>query len=190
MQRPVNCNNFDPRPWELRNKCKTRYLQFCVSCGPISIASPPLIAMSLTKNTLTDAQRRALCQYKKDNDNPALTLASIAKWTKEQFGFEVSISTISRTLARSDELLEVPVTINPNAKRHRTAKAPDVESVLYEWVLQYQEHVVISDEIRVQKAKMIHSELSPDTAIEFSPGWLSRFKQRHGIKLRAWTSLR
>jgi len=55
--------------------------------------------------------------------------------------------------------------------------------VLKEFVLNYQHQTILSDAILIEKAKMIAEGLGiPQNALQFSSGWLHKFKDRNGIR--------
>jgi arginine repressor len=63
--------------------------------------------MSSSRNkrqAVTEAQRTAI--YKKKHENPGITQTDIQEWTKQEFGFKVNQSTISRILKRPAEFLK------------------------------------------------------------------------------------
>ncbi|KAL4590474.1 hypothetical protein LXL04_003404 [Taraxacum kok-saghyz] len=91
---------------------------------------------------MTDEIRRALCKHNKDN--PSLTQKQLQEW--------VSQATISNTVKRSLEYLSLAPE-RGDVKRHKSAKFPDLEKSLYEWILQYQEHVNMTGELIIEKAK-------------------------------------
>ncbi|GJT42367.1 CENP-B homolog protein 2-like protein [Tanacetum coccineum] len=96
---------------------------------------------------------------------------------------EVSQPTISNTVKRSLEYLSLAPE-RGDVKRHKPAKFPDLEKSLYEWILQYQEHVNMTGELIIEKAKKFMKDMYPvDTPdFTFSIGWLGKFKARYGIK--------
>ncbi|MFQ6621719.1 hypothetical protein Gotur_001531 [Gossypium turneri] len=67
---------------------------------------------------------------------------------------------------------------NSNVKRHKPN--PELEKVLYEWFLQYQEKVNMTGEMIQTKAKEFLKKTYGDANFEFnfSIGWLERFKAR------------
>ncbi|GJT27263.1 CENP-B homolog protein 2-like protein [Tanacetum coccineum] len=95
----------------------------------------------------------------------------------------VSQPTISNTVKRSLEYLSLAPE-RGDVKRHKPAKFPDLEKSLYEWILQYQEHVNMTGELIIEKAKKFMKDMYPvDTPdFTFSIGWLGKFKARYGIK--------
>ncbi|TYG50390.1 hypothetical protein ES288_D10G171600v1 [Gossypium darwinii] len=122
----------------------------------------------IKKSTLTDEMRKALY---------------LQQWVQQTFDLFVSKSTISNTLKRSSEYLSKEIK-NRNVKRHKSTKYPELEKVLYEWFLQYQEKVNMTREIIQIKAKELLQKMYGDanSKFNFSIGWLERFKARHGIK--------
>ncbi|XP_022007621.1 uncharacterized protein LOC110906861 [Helianthus annuus] len=92
---------------------------------------------------MTDEIRRALCKHNKDN--PSLTQKQLQEWVHSNYGLQVSQATISNTVKRSLEYLSLAPE-RGDVKRHKRAKFPDLEKSLYEWILQYQEHVNMTDE--------------------------------------------
>ncbi|KAL6517538.1 hypothetical protein OROMI_033239 [Orobanche minor] len=107
-----------------------------------------------TKTSLTDKIRRAICEHKKEH--PTLMQKDMQAWVKEKFGLDSSQTTISNTLKRSAEYLSEEMKIS-DAKRHKSAKYPDLEKVLYEWFLQRQEKVNMSREMIQEHFKAKYS---------------------------------
>ena len=127
--------------------------------------------------TMTCEMRKALCEYK--SENPASSKKELQKWVSEKFNIQISQATISNTIKRSSEYLSADLT-KPDAKRHKSAKFPNLEKILYEWILQHQERVNISGELIQEKAKDFMKILYGDNSPEFnySLGWVERFN--HG----------
>ncbi|GJX71359.1 CENP-B homolog protein 2-like protein [Tanacetum coccineum] len=130
---------------------------------------------------ITDEIRRALCKHNKDN--PSLTQKQLQEWVHSNYGLQVSQATISNTVKRPLEYLSLAPE-RGDVKRHKPAKFPDLEKSLYEWILQYQEHVNMTSELIIEKAKKFMKDMYPvDTPdFTFSIGWLGKFKARYGIK--------
>ncbi|MFQ6634156.1 hypothetical protein Gotur_010404 [Gossypium turneri] len=133
------------------------------------------------KSTLTDEMRKVLCEYK--NEHPSSSQKDLQQWIQQTFDLSVSQSIISNTLKRSSEYLSKEIK-NNNVKMHKSAKYPELEKVLYEWFLQYQEKVNMTGEMIQTKAKEFLQKMYGDSnsKFNFSIGWLERFKARHGIK--------
>ncbi|KAK8260580.1 hypothetical protein V6Z11_D13G129900 [Gossypium hirsutum] len=103
--------------------------------------------------------RKALCKYK--NEHPSSSKKDLQQWVQQTFDLSVSQSTISNTFKRSFDYLSNKIK-NSNVKRYKSAKYPELEKVLYEWFLQYQEKKMYGD---------------ANSEFNFSIGWLE-----HGIK--------
>ncbi|XP_052487935.1 CENP-B homolog protein 1-like [Gossypium raimondii] len=133
------------------------------------------------KSTLTDEMRKTLCAYK--NEHPSSSQKDLQQWVQQTFDLSVSQSTISNTLKRSSEYLSKDIN-NSNVKMHKLAKYLKLEKVLYEWFLQYQEKVNMTEEIIQTKTKEFLQKMYGDANSEFNflIGWLEWFKVRHGIK--------
>ncbi|CAG8626907.1 984_t:CDS:2, partial [Paraglomus occultum] len=128
------------------------------------------------KTTLNDEQRAAVITHK--YQNPHARNIDLVNWIRATYQLDVHPSTVSRLLKRKESIIS-----NPSAKRHRTVQHPNLENALYEWVIQMQTKVILTDAILVQKAKDFSQLLNiPDDDFKFSCGWLSRFKKRHGLK--------
>ncbi|XP_039690607.1 CENP-B homolog protein 2-like [Medicago truncatula] len=137
----------------------------------------------VAKSTMSDQIRKELCEYKRDN--PASTQKDLQRWLEGKFQLKVSQGTISNTLKRSNDYLSAEIEKGrAEIKRHKPAKYPDMEKVVYEWFLQHQERVNITGELILQKARDTKKLLYPhdDSDFNFSTGWLGKFKHRHGIK--------
>jgi hypothetical protein len=132
------------------------------------------------KHTLTDSQRREICLYKRAN--PTKIQEEIAEWANDRFRVKVNRTTISRALQQSDRLLSHDIPI-PSAKRHKVVKDPATDSALLEWFLRYQHRTTITDALLMEKARQFHRELAPTIEIDFSPGWLAKWKSRNNISL-------
>ncbi|AES87014.1 hypothetical protein MTR_4g019100 [Medicago truncatula] len=85
---------------------------------------------------MSDQIRKELCEYKRDN--PASTQKDLQRWLEGKFQLKVSQGTISNTLKRSNDYLSAEIEKRrAEIKRHKPAKYPDMEKVVYEWFLQY-----------------------------------------------------
>ncbi|XP_016673514.1 CENP-B homolog protein 2-like [Gossypium hirsutum] len=133
------------------------------------------------KSTLTDNMRKTLCEYK--IEHPSSSQKDLQQWVQQIFDLSVSQSTISNTLKRSSEYFSKEKK-NSNVKRHKSAKYLELEKVLYEWFLQYQEKVNMTGEMIQSKAKEFLQKMYGDanSKFNFSIGWLEMFKARHVIK--------
>ena len=111
--------------------------------------------MPKKKVTLTDTQKYDFCLYARDNK---LTCSRYVTWIEQKWGVRVDESTITRILQTKDKRLTTKV-INPEAKRHKTVAAPELEFALKEFVLTYQHKTILSDALLIEKAKSLADEL-------------------------------
>jgi transposase len=128
--------------------------------------------------TLTDAQKYELCLYARDNK---MTRAQYVNWIDNKWGIRVSESTITRILQTTDKRLATEL-VNPEAKRHKNVVVPELELALKEFVLNYQHKTVLSESLLIEKAKQLATGFEvPEGTLQFSAGWLQKFKKRNGI---------
>ncbi|CAG8474641.1 4926_t:CDS:2, partial [Cetraspora pellucida] len=128
------------------------------------------------KTTLSNEQRKEIIAFKEKHPNTSHV--ELVDWVKKKFGLEVHQSTIGRLLKNKDNIES-----NSSAKRQKMVQYPDLENALLEWILQNQDRVILSDAIVVEKAKVFANMLNiPDGDLKFSPGWLFKFKKRHGLR--------
>ncbi|CAG8623485.1 22565_t:CDS:2, partial [Dentiscutata erythropus] len=100
----------------------------------------------------------------------------------EKWGVRIDESTVSRILNSSEKRLNSEAS-NSNVKRHRSVTAPEVELALKEFVLNYQHKTILSDAVLIKKAKLLAAGLGvPEGTLQFSSGWLQKFKERNGIR--------
>ncbi|CAG8758597.1 44531_t:CDS:1, partial [Gigaspora margarita] len=75
-----------------------------------------------------------------------------------------------------DEIKEILL-----AKRQKTVRYPVLANILFEWILQSQERIILSDNVIIEKAKNFARSLNISN-FKFSNSWLQKFKQRLGLK--------
>ncbi|CAG8564353.1 28772_t:CDS:2, partial [Gigaspora margarita] len=96
---------------------------------------------------------------------------------KKEFGLEVHPTTIGHLIKNKDDIGD-----NLSTKRQKIVQYPDLENTLFEWILQNQNQIIISDAILIEKAKKFAKLLNiPDSDFKFSYGWLYKFKRRHEL---------
>ncbi|XP_074359320.1 CENP-B homolog protein 2-like [Apium graveolens] len=133
------------------------------------------------KSAITDKIRSAICEYKKEN--PGVSQKDLQAWVHQKYDLDISQSTISNTLKRASEYLS-DERKQSDVKKHKSAKYPELEKVLFEWFLQRQDKVNMSGEIIQEKGKELMKKMygESNSDFSFSSGWLERFKARYGIK--------
>ena len=118
-------------------------------------------------------QKRALQTHQREN--PGLTQADLCRWALGEFRVRDARSTISRIPSE-----DIPVTLNPRAKRQQKGRHAEVEKALFHFVLDTQTKFTLTDFILHQKANQLLEDAGVTTTLSLS--WVSRFKARHGIK--------
>jgi len=130
----------------------------------------------MKKVTLNNEQRHQIC-LKKQNV-PKITQKELTAWCEQELGAKVDQATISQTLKRSSEYLNNEA--NPQQKKTRGVKYPELEHALQEWCLHSQGHIPLTDLILIEKAKTFAKMLNiPGDTLSFSTGWLQSFKNRY-----------
>ena len=146
-----------------------------------SISSPPL---RKKRRAITDAERKALCDYYFDESNGRPPHMQLRQWFEQQFHHFPSQSTIFESLSSTFAHLDNKVQ-RLEVRKNRAAQWPDLEDVLFEWQQRMmRKEATITGEILKEIAAIFWSKL-PQYADEeqpkFSTGWLDGFKNRHQI---------
>lgn len=71
------------------------------------------------------------------------------------------------------------------ARRHtmRGASLKELDTTLHSWFIEKRaQGMPVTGPLLIEKAKSIHKDLQLDQPLNFSNGWLHRFKRRHGIR--------
>ena len=106
----------------------------------------------------------------------------MVSYCKDQFKKCIDRTTISKILKRnkSEEFI---LSVKKDKIRNKSVKFPDLDRKLYEWFLQFEDKIIMSDNLIIEKAMNIAKDLNiKESNLTFSMGWLSSFKNRHGIK--------
>lgn len=144
---------------------------------PVSPPLPP------RRRNLSYGEKRQLIAQKERE--PSWTQETLALWAKDAFALETkpTQATISNILRARDRLCAADV---PAAFRAaRPVKHPELDSTISAWVVDAlaQGEPLTRDAIQ-QRAIAFAQELSPDTSITFSKGWVVSFMRRHQLHFR------
>jgi|GEM_PF-1216312 len=132
---------------------------------------PPKIA-------LTDAQKLEFCRFADENK---MTRSKYVEWIESKWSVKVHESTITRILQTKEKRLTAEID-NPNKRRNRSVTIPRFELALKEFILTYQHRTVLSEAMLIEKARQLSKGLGiPEGTLQFSSGWLYKFKKRNGI---------
>jgi len=152
----------------------------------IPVPAPPVIRGSVARTTthstssprktLTDSDRRRMCQYHVDNPT--------VKQTEIGAMFGVERSTVSKVVRQKDKYLG-PENGCPSPVKRKGSKFPDIERALSTWAkkMQQQGHPLSDDQIKAQ-ANFFAATVNPNNESYLkmhSAGWLEKFKNRNGI---------
>jgi hypothetical protein len=115
-----------------------------------------------------------------------LDSGSTAKLLATEFG--VAQRTVYDIKANKEKLLTYYAASDSKAgiserRSIRPVKSVNLDAVLFEWFKQRRsEGVPITGPFLREKAKELHAQLNVEEACNYSSGWLTSFKQRHGIR--------
>ena len=126
---------------------------------------------------VTPLQKREICLYKQQH--PQSSNVEILSWAKENLGLTIGKSTVGDILRVSAKWLQIPA--SNSTTRNRFGQHPKLESALVLWLNDIRSrNAVVNDEMMLEKARKFGEELHVEN-FNYSRGWLSRLKERHGI---------
>ncbi|KAI9740649.1 MAG: hypothetical protein M1818_004613 [Claussenomyces sp. TS43310] len=130
---------------------------------------------SSPRKTLTDADRRRMCQYHEDHPS--------VKQTEIGAMFGVERSTVSKVLRQKDKYL-FPEDRSLSPVKRAKGKFPDIDRALANWVRNSQKQgVPLTDAAIKEKAKFFATTVGNNESHlkANSTSWLEKFKQKNGI---------
>ncbi|KAK9423048.1 putative HTH CENPB-type domain-containing protein [Seiridium unicorne] len=137
----------------------------------------PSITTSTPRKTLTNEDRRRMCQYAEDHPN--------VKQTEIGLKFGVERSTVSKVLRKKDQYLNQDDRASSPAKKPNKGKnAGELERTLLNWVRnQQRKGVMVNDgELETQaKAFLVGTGSSETPEKVINKNWLEKFKQKNGL---------
>ncbi|RWS14097.1 hypothetical protein B4U80_14704, partial [Leptotrombidium deliense] len=124
-------------------------------------------------SSLTLSQKQQL--HRKSEAEP-LTQQELADCANSKFVTSIKRATVCLIMRK---LQKKTNNISGSCKRCRRVNFPELDSMLEEWCLRFQDKAVISDVMIVEKEKQFAHQMKIDeNAISFSNGWLRSFKDR------------
>ncbi|KAH7555429.1 hypothetical protein BM1_07052 [Bipolaris maydis] len=145
------------------------------SATPVSATSTQSRTSSTPRKTLTDADRRRMCQYHEDNPT--------VKQTEIGAMFGVERSTVSKVLRQKEKYLYQDDGSRSPIKRSK-GKFPDIERALSNWARNHQRQgLPLSDAIIRDKARFFAQTVgNSDSHLKAnSTSWLEKFKQKNHL---------
>ncbi|CAE7014342.1 hypothetical protein PTNB73_01112 [Pyrenophora teres f. teres] len=145
------------------------------SATPVSASSTHSRTSSTPRKTLTDSDRRRMCQYHEDNPT--------VKQTEIGAMFGVERSTVSKVLRQKEKYLYQDDGSRSPIKRSK-GKFPDIERALSNWARNHQRQgLPLSDAIIRDKARFFAQTVgNTDSHLKAnSTSWLEKFKQKNHL---------
>ncbi|KAI7225169.1 hypothetical protein KC330_g9182 [Hortaea werneckii] len=141
------------------------------------VSAIPARSAPIPRKTLTDNDRKRMCQYAEDHPN--------AKQTKIGAIFGVERSTVSKVLRRKEEYL-IQDDGSKSPVKCAKSRSPDIERALAVWAEnQKQKGLSLTDELIHEEARMFPmatiTRTSPDNHHVLSPIWLEKLKLKHNV---------
>lgn len=136
-----------------------------------------------TRCRISDKQKKEICEFAKKN--PIFKQQEIASVFMERYpGLKIDRSTVSKILKNADKYQFNDDLHAEETFRHRSVKYPMLERAVNMWIEQVTaEGLIISDSIIKEKGHQFAQALAiPEESITFSNGWVTKFKQRNGLK--------
>ncbi|KAF7930732.1 uncharacterized protein EAE98_001967 [Botrytis deweyae] len=151
-----------------------------VAIPPANSGKPPpklptIHATPTPRKTLTDSDRRRMCQYHEDNPT--------VKQTEIGAMFGVERSTVSKVLRQREKYL-FPEDRSLSPVKRAKGKFPDIERALSNWVRNTQKQgIPLTDSAIKEKARFFATTVGNNESHlkTNSTTWLEKFKQKNGI---------
>lgn len=140
--------------------------------------SPKHLTLEGKNTTLTNQQKRALCEHYQQH--PSLTQRELMKWVHTTYRLSISQGTVSNILRQSNTFIYGAGYTNPNQRRKRAVKYPTMEERLGQWAVTNQGKVPITgDMLENQGRKFL---VGVDHNLKFSNGWKGGFNRRWNLR--------
>ena len=140
---------------------------------------------------LTNGDRRWICQRRKDYPNERFVDMRLAFRSERNPDVELKSGTVAGIVKSADKWLSIHDD-QESGTRTRTSKEPELEAALFAWRedLAARREKVRDEDLRVKAYELalligINTTRS-DRALNFSSGWLDRFKKRCGIRQNSY----
>ncbi|KAJ8309151.1 hypothetical protein KUTeg_014025 [Tegillarca granosa] len=131
------------------------------------------------RTQFTIAEKKEIISYK--NDHPKSSQDEIASYFTLEWGKTVGRSTVGDILRDKSKYSNIS-TDSDKSIRNRGGKFEELERALFMWFSDVRsQHVCVTDEMLIEKAKKFGGELNVDNDFQYSVGWLQKFKKRHKI---------
>ncbi|KAI4123011.1 MAG: hypothetical protein LQ338_005498 [Usnochroma carphineum] len=162
-----------PRP--IAPSTSTKSVEAPSTTQSAPFAPAPIPTPSSGRRTLTDQDRRRMCQYHEENPT--------VKQTEIGSIFGVERSTVSKVLRHKDKYLHPDDGSRSPIKRAK-GKFPDIERAVSVWAKNHQRQgLPLSNDLIRDKARVFATTVGSSDCVAKvnSPIWLEKFKQRNGL---------
>ncbi|KAF2773102.1 hypothetical protein EJ03DRAFT_265857 [Teratosphaeria nubilosa] len=147
-----------------------------MSAGPVQTPVSTLSSRSTSapRKTLTDQDRRRMCQYAEEHPH--------SKQTEIGAIFGVERSTVSKVLRQKEKYLFQEDGSRSPVKRTK-GRSPDIERALANWARnQEKKGLPLSDEVIRDKARAFAATTTtPENHQVLSSSWIEKFKLKHNL---------
>jgi hypothetical protein len=132
--------------------------------------------------SLSIKQKFELFNYARSN--PHLKQTDLVDWINKEFKLKVDRSTVSKIINNpAFEKKNKESEENIDGIRSKPVRFPELESLLKEWFLRYENVTTITDGMLIEKGKQFAKQLNiTEDQLCFSNGWIRSFKARNNIK--------
>ncbi|KAI1857607.1 hypothetical protein JX265_009571 [Neoarthrinium moseri] len=173
-----------PVSWpSLRTNPSQTYSSPPVPIPPPSVTQPlkqqpklPSITTSTPRKTLTNEDRRRMCQFAEDNPK--------VKQNEIGLKFGVERSTVSKVLRKKDQYLNQDDRSSSPIKKPKGKNAGELERTLVNWARNQQKKgvVVTDEELETQARAFFAGTGSSENPVKIiTRSWLEKFKQKNGM---------
>ncbi|KAF1971969.1 CenpB-DNA-bind-domain-containing protein [Bimuria novae-zelandiae CBS 107.79] len=183
---PLIMPHVQNNPWPSQLTSQSTYVPPIVHPAPVPITPVSATPVSATsthsgrtsstpRKTLTDADRRRMCQYHEDHPT--------VKQTEIGAMFGVERSTVSKVLRQKEKYLYQDDGSRSPIKRSK-GKFPDIERALANWARNHQRQgLPLTDSVIREKAKFFATTVgNNDSHLKAnSTSWLEKFKQKNNL---------
>ncbi|ESZ97599.1 hypothetical protein SBOR_2000 [Sclerotinia borealis F-4128] len=175
---PLIMPNHNTWPSMLTNPANPQVMPVAIppaNSGKLPPKLPASHATPTPRKTLTDSDRRRMCQYHEDNPT--------VKQTEIGAMFGVERSTVSKVLRQREKYL-FPEDRSLSPVKRAKGKFPDIERALSNWVRNTQKQgIPLTDAAIKEKARFFATTVGNNESHlkTNSTSWLEKFKQKNGI---------
>ena len=127
--------------------------------------------------------KSGICQYYREKNEKA-TRDQIIDYVKTTYDLDIGKSTVTDILKSKEKWIKEDGYSTSEKSRVRKGNFDNLECALYTWFIQArQKGLCLTDDLLKQKAKQFGPHFEIPNNFQYSNGWISNFKKRHGITM-------